>query len=118
MEKMLIVPEKENVFLKFFKWICKAFQRNKEIEKLEEVYVESNSKIMIPKNVKIPERAEKKQPIDVNSLEYLYHLTDEELEQLEAGYDKQIEKAKQEVLRLEEILQTYKKTIKRFQEDI
>ena len=48
-------------------------------------------------------------------MEYLYHLSDEELDNLDDLYDEQIEEVKNEVLRLDGILQSYKQSIKKLQ---
>ena len=74
-----------------------------------------NQDITIPKSVQMPERT---QNIDENSLEYLYNLSDEELDDLDKLYENQMEEAKNEISRLEDILQTYKQSIKKLQGEI
>lgn len=112
--KDLIIPEKENIFKRFFKWITNVFHKD-EIEEPQE----SLAEITVPKSVKMPEKIEQTSSVsDENSLEYLYQLSDEELENLDQLYDEQMEETKNEVLRLEEILQSYKQTIKKLQTEV
>lgn len=116
-ENSLIVPEKENVFTKLFKWIKGVFVKN-DLSKNNEINNALENQfqdITIPQNVKIPARIER---IDENSLEYLYNLSDEELDNLNNLYDTQMEEQKAEALRLEDILQTYKQTIKKMQGEV
>ena len=112
--KDLMIPEKENIFKRFFKWISQIFHKE-EIE-----YIPENvSEITVPKSVQMPEKMEQaSMEVDENSLEYLYQLSDEELENLDQLYDEQMEETKNEVLRLEEILQSYKQTIKKLQTEV
>ena len=112
-EKSLIVPEKENIFSKFFKWIKNIFNKPKEIE-----YVEVKETITIPKAVKMPIYDEKIDEIDENSLEYLYKLTDDELDKIEKDYNLQMEQASSEIAKLEDILKSYKETIKKLQNNL
>ena len=67
----------------------------------------------------MPEKMEQaSMEVDENSLEYLYHLSDEELDKLDDLYDEQIEEVKNEVLRLDGILQSYKQSIKKLQTEV
>lgn len=112
--KDLIVPEKENIFKRFFKWITNIFHKDEREEPQE-----SLAEITVPKSVKMPEKMEQVPSVtDENSLEYLYQLSDEELENLDQLYEGQMEEAKSEVLKLEEILQSYKQTIKKLQTEV
>ena len=114
--KDLMIPEKENIFKRLFKWITNIFHKDEIIEKETQ---ESLAEITVPKSVKMPEKMEQAPSItDENSLEYLYQLSDEELENLDQLYEGQIEEAKSEVLKLEEILQSYKQTIKKLQTEV
>lgn len=112
--KDLIIPEKENIFKRFFKWVSQIFHKE-EIE-----YIPENvSEITVPKSVQMPEKMEQaSMEVDENSLEYLYHLSDEELDKLDDLYDEQIEEVKNEVLRLDGILQSYKQSIKKLQTEV
>lgn len=116
-EKSLIVPDKENIFTKFFKWVKGIFIKEEKIENIEVDELSKNEieNITIPKNVKMPVRIE---DVDENSLEYLYNLSDEELDNLDELYDSQMEEQKNEALRLEDILQTYKQSIKKLQGEV
>ena len=70
-------------------------------------------------SVQMPEKMEQaSMEVDENSLEYLYHLSDEELDKLDDLYDEQIEEVKNEVLRLDGILQSYKQSIKKLQTEV
>jgi len=109
-EKSLVIPKKDNVFVRIFKWI--AGIANQEDEDLKELSNENNAEVIIPKAVEIPESSKPKK----GSLEYLYNLSDKELDNLDQMYDGQIEEVKNELSKLEDILQSYKKTIKKFQE--
>lgn len=110
----LIIPEKENIFKRFFKWVSHMFHK----EEIEDA-PENVSEITVPKSVKMPEKIEQvPMETDENSLEYLYHLSDEELENLDHLYDEQMEETKNEVLRLEGILQSYKQSIKKLQTEV
>lgn len=112
--KDLMIPEKENIFKRLFKCITNIFHKD-EIEETQE----SLAEITVPKSVKMPEKMEQAPSItDENSLEYLYQLSDEELENLDQLYEGQIEETKNEVLKLEEILQSYKQTIKKLQTEV
>ncbi len=112
--KDLIVPEKENIFKRFFKWISNVFHKEET-----EFVSENAAEITVPKSVKMPEKMEQVPSVtDENSLEYLYQLSDEELEKLDQLYERQMEEAKSEVLKLEEILQSYKQTIKKLQTEV
>lgn len=112
--KDLIIPEKENIFKRFFKWVSQIFHK----EEME--YTPENvSEITVPKSVQMPEKMEQaSMEVDENSLEYLYHLSDEELDKLDDLYDEQIEEVKNEVLRLDGILQSYKQSIKKLQTEV
>lgn len=112
--KDLIIPEKENIFKRFFKWVSQIFHK----EEME--YTPENvSEITVPKSVQMPEKMEQaSMEVDENSLEYLYHLSDEELDKLDDLYDEQIEEVKNEVLRLDDILQSYKQSIKKLQTEV
>lgn len=112
--KDLMIPEKENILKRIFKWVTNIFQKS-EMEETQEDLAE----ITVPKSVKMPEKTEQVPMVsDENSLEYLYQLSDEELENLDQLYEDQMEEAKNEVLRLEEILQSYKQTIKKLQTEV
>lgn len=113
LENSLIVPEKENMFTRFFKWIKSIFIP-KDTAFGEEILQQAPS-ITIPKAVRMPIQMEETMEPDENSLEYLYKLSDEELENLNDAYDQQMEDAKNEIEKLEDILQTYKDTIKKLQ---
>ncbi len=112
--KDLIIPEKENIFKRFFKWVSQIFHK----EEME--YTPENvSEITVPKSVQMPEKMEQaSMEVDENSLEYLYHLSDEELDKLDDLYDEQIEEVKNEMLRLDGILQSYKQSIKKLQTEV
>lgn len=115
-ENRLIVKEKESIFAKISKWFSNLFGGNKKNlweEKIESEYQES--KFIIPDNVEMVER---KVEEDENSLSYLYKLSDEQVDKLDALYDNQMEEAKDEILKLEKILQNYKLSIKKFQEEL
>lgn len=114
-ENRLIVPEKENIFIKFCKWVSNIFSK-KEKNIWNEQIEEKNSNIIIPKDVAKIQIEE--EPEDENSLEYLYKLSDEKLDDLSSLYDVQIEEAKNEALKLENILQSYKQNIKKLQENM
>ena len=114
-EKRLIVPEKENIFTRFFKWVSNIFGK-KEKNIWNEQLEEKNSDFIIPKDV--AKIQIEKEPEDENSLEYLYKLSDKELDELNLLYDTQVEEAKNEIEKLENILQNYKQSIKKLQEDI
>lgn len=113
LENSLIVPEKENPFIRFFKWIKSIFMPNDTA--IGEEIVSQAPSITIPKAVRMPIQMEETMEPDENSLEYLYKLSDEELENLNDAYDQQMEDAKNEIEKLEDILQTYKDTIKKLQ---
>ena len=112
-EKSLIIPEKENIFTRLFKWIKNIFKKEKEIEILE---IKEN--ITIPKAVKMPIKEETIDDIDENSLEYLYKLTDDELDKVEKEYNTQMEQASSEIAKLENILKSYKENIKKLQNNL
>lgn len=116
LENSLIVPEKENIFTRFFKWVGNLFKVNDTA--IGEEVVQQAPSITIPKAVKMPIQMEESIEPDENSLEYLYKLSDEELDNLNDLYDKQMEEAKNEIERLDNILQTYKQTIKKLQGQI
>ena len=111
-ENSLIIPKKENIIIRFFKWVTNIFK-----QKEEETWWQEPD-ITIPKAVRIPEQANETMEIDENSLEYLYQLSDDELEQLEDTYDEQIEEAQNEIARLDNILQIYKDSIKKLQNQV
>lgn len=113
LENSLIVAPKENVFTRFFKWIGNLFGKEEVIT--QENVVEQAPSITIPKAVKMPAKITEPIEPDENSLEYLYKLSDEELDNLNDLYDKQMEEAKNEIVRLDNILQTYKQSIKKLQ---
>lgn len=112
-EKSLMIPEKENIFSRFFKWVKNIFKKEKEIEILE---IKEN--ITIPKAVKFPIKEETIEEIDENSLEYLYKLTDDELDKVEKDYNVQMEQASSEIAKLENILQSYKESIRKLQNNL
>lgn len=113
LENSLIVLEKENVFIRFFKWMKGIFMP-KDVAIGEETLQQAPS-ITIPKAVRMPIQMEDTMETDENSLEYLYKLSDEELENLNDLYDQQMEDAKNEIEKLDNILQTYRETIKKMQ---
>ena len=95
LENSLIVPEKENPFIRFFKWIKSIFMPNDTA--IGEEIVSQAPSITIPKAVRMPIQMEESMEPDENSLEYLYKLSDEELENLNDAYDQQMEDAKNEM---------------------
>lgn len=112
-ENSLTVPEKENIFSRFFKWLKHIFIPSDTV--IGEEVVQQAPSITIPKAVKMPVQMEESIEPDENSLEYLYKLSDKELENLNNLYDQQMEEAKNEIEKLDDILQTYKDTIKKLQ---
>lgn len=117
-EKSLMIPETENIFSRFFKWISNIFGKKEKQEQFTEENIIINTSIQtftIPKAVKMPIRAENLEEIDENSLEYLYKLSDEEIDDLNTLYNEQMEEAKTEIIKLDKILETYKQTIKKLQ---
>ena len=120
-DKSLIVPEKENIFKRFFKWISNIFNKdsNDENSKWNEQNVDSKPlDITIPKAVQIPLKITEQDAVDENSLEYLYNLSDEELDELDNLYDAQMEEAKTEIEKLDSMLQTYRESIKKLQSQL
>ena len=115
-EKSLRLIEKENLFSRFFKWIANLFHQKEDVQAAEKVQDLPN--ITIPKVVKAIEKLEENPVEDENSLEYLYRLSDNELEDLEHLYDEQMEELTKEIGKLEEILQSYKKSIKELQNKV
>lgn len=117
-EKSLIVPENENVFTRFFKWIKSIFSKKETRSDYIDENIIINSSIQtytIPEAVKMPARIEKPEELDENSIEYLYKLDDDELNDLNILYNEQMEEAKAEITKLERIVETYKQTIKKLQ---
>ena len=114
-EKSLMIPEKENIFKKIFKWVQNLFNKKENNKYFEEPIAPQIQNITIPKSVKIPIRLEEEEEIDENSMEYLYKLSDAELDDLEKLYDTQMEDAKNEIARLDNILEEYKQSIKKLQ---
>ena len=106
-ENNLIVPSKEKLLTRFFKWVANLFGKHKkstlEIPKPDRI---------VPKAVKMTEAVEE---FEENSLEYLYQLSDEELDELDDNYSVQMEENQKEIERLNGILQAYKDTIKKLQ---
>lgn len=117
-EKNLMIPERESIFIRLFKWAKKTFGKKEEKIWTEEPVTAEVSDITVPKAVKMPITVEEPEEFGENSLEYLYKLSDEKLDELDKLYDGQIEEAKNEVLKLENILQNYKQNIKRLQENL
>lgn len=117
-ENSLIIPEKENIFTRFFKWVGNIFGKKSEKIWGETPVTTEAPSITIPKSVKMPMQIEESDELDENSLEYLYKLSDEELDNLDELYDNQMEEAKNELERLDNILQTYKQSIKKLQNQI
>lgn len=117
-ENRLIIPEKETVFVRLCKWVRNMFWTKKAKTWSEEPVVSQWPNITIPKAVKMPVRMEEPEALSENSLEYLYQLSDDELDDLDNLYDEQMEKAKNEIIKLENILQTYKQSIKKLQENL
>lgn len=115
LQNSLMVPEKENIITRFVKWVKGLFGKNEKISYLEEPVATENASITIPKAVKMPTKIEESIEPDENSLEYLYQLSDQELDDLDDLYNKQMEEAKEEIIRLDNILQTYKQSIKKLQ---
>lgn len=115
-EKSLIVPEKENLFSRFFKWVVNFFHKKESVQQNETEQELPN--ITIPKVVKSFEKIEEMPVEDENSLAYLYRLSDEELEDLEHLYDEKMDESTKEIAKLEEMLQSYKKTIKELQNKV
>ncbi len=118
LEKNLIVPEKETIFSKIFKWVKNVFGKKQQKICNSEPVVSQFPNITIPKAVQMPIQIEEPEEIDKNDLEYLSKLSDNELDSLDKLYDEQMEEAKNEIVRLENILQTYKQTIKKMQENL
>lgn len=116
--KSLIIPEKDNIFKKFFKWVKNIFTKKEDNQYLDESMAPQIHNITIPKAVKMPERLEKDEEFDENSIEYLYKLSDDELDDLEKLYDTQMEQAKNEIAKLDNILENYKQSIKKLQNKI
>ena len=119
LEKSLMIPEKENIFKRFFKWIKGIFGKD------EELYFEGNfenvteqTEYTIPKNVKLPIRLENIDDLDKNSIEYLYSLSDNEIENLNELYNNQMDDCKGELEKLEEMLQKYRQKIKQLQQQL
>lgn len=117
-ENSLIIPEKENIFTRFFKWVSNMFEKKQKEVWTEEAVDKPIQNITIPKAIKMPIRIEEPEEPEENSLEYLYKLSDEELDDLDKLYDKQMEEAQNEISRLDNILQTYKQSIKKMQGQI
>lgn len=117
-ENRLIIPEKETVFSRLCKWVKNIFHPKKAKTWSEEPVVSQCPNITIPKAVKMPVRMEEPEVFSENSLEYLYQLSDDELDNLDYLYDEQMEEAKNEIIKLENILQTYKQSIKKLQENL
>ncbi len=113
LENSLIVPEKENVLIRFFKWMKCIYKQSDTA--IGEEDIQQAPSITIPKAVKMPVQMEESMEPDENSLEYLYKLSDDELESLNNLYDQQMEEAKNEIEKLDNILQMYKDTIKKMQ---
>lgn len=113
LENSLIVPEKENILTRFFKWMKCIFMPSDTA--IGEEVIQQAPSITIPKAVKMPVQMEESMEPDENSLEYLYKLSDDELESLNNLYDQQMEEAKNEIEKLDNILQMYKDTIKKMQ---
>lgn len=113
LENSLIVLEKEGIFTRLKKWVIGFFGKNDTI--VDTNIVQEAPSITIPKAVKMPIQIDEPSEPDENSLEYLYQLSDEELDDLNSLYDNQMEEAKNEVLKLENMLQTYKQSIKKLQ---
>lgn len=109
-----IIPQKETILTRFFKWIVRLFHK-KETKMIAEMTTTQNPDITIPKAVKIPEKMEEIGELGENSLEYLYQLADDELDHLSDLYDTQMEEHKKEIERLNGILQAYKNAIKDIQ---
>lgn len=118
LEKNLMVPEKETIFSRFFKWVKNVFGKKQEKIWSEEPVVSQFPNITIPKAVQMPMQIEETEETDKNDLEYLSKLSDNELDDLDKLYDEQMEEAKNEITRLEDILQTYKQSIKKMQESL
>lgn len=113
-EQSLVVPKKANIFIKFFKWIASLV--NRKDEELEELVEENKPNIIIPEAVQIPGQVmAQKANLEEGSLEYLYCLSDKELDRLDKFYDDKIEDSKKELLRLNEILHAYKEELKKYQ---
>lgn len=118
LEKSLMIPETENIFTRFFKWVSNLFGKKTKESQLLEEHIDISTSIQtftIPKAVKMPIRIENPEEVDENSLEYLYKLSDEELDDLNKLYNDQMEEAKNEIIKLDNILETYRQTIKKLQ---
>ncbi len=111
LKNKLILPQKESLLTKFFKWIANIFGKNNNAL-LEETIVTQVPSITVPTAVTAKEPIKNLADLDKNSLEYLYQLSDEELDALEENYNQQIEDNKTEIERLNGILQSYKDSIK------
>ncbi len=114
LENNLMVVEKEKWLTRFFKWVSHVFHRKPKAWTQEPV-VSQCPNITIPKTVKMVDEIELDTEPDKNSLEYLYQLPDEELDELNQFYEQQMEESKNEIERLNGILQTYKESIKTLQ---
>ena len=121
LEKSLIVKEPDTIFSKIINWFKGIFGKNKnnnwEYQNFKsDAEVQENVKeFTIPKAVKLPVREEiiqEPEEQEENTLEYLYKLSDKELDDLNEEYDEQMEKSKSEFLKLENMLNTYRKTIR------
>ncbi len=115
LENSLIVPEKENFVARFLKWISNIFHKEETKTWTEQTVATECPSITIPKAVQMPTQVMEPIEPDENSLEYLYKLSDEELDNLNNLYDSQMEEAKNEILKLDNILQSYKQSIKKLQ---
>ena len=116
LEKSLIIKKPEGIFSRFLNWAKGLFTRkNEKVWMPEEIQPAPVQEITIPKAVKMPVREIETEEQIENGLEYLYKLSDDELDDLSKDYDNQMEEAKNEFLKLENILQTYKQTIKKLQ---
>lgn len=118
LEKSLMIPESENIFTRFFNWVSNLFGKKQKEPQLLEEHIDINASIQtftIPKAVKMPIRMEAPEEVDENSLEYLYKLNDEELDDLNKLYNEQMEEAKNEILKLDNILESYRQSIKKLQ---
>jgi len=123
LETSLMVIEKEGMFSRFFKWVSNIFGKKEknqmpQLPEENDIINQTIPTFTIPKAVKMPLRIETIEELDENSLEYLYKLSDEELDEVNMLYNEQMEEAKTEILKLENILENYRKSIRKLQGQI
>lgn len=112
----LMIIEREKILTKFLKWISNLFRKNPTIPDswTEENIQTAKPNITIPKAIQMPSRIANNGIVEKNSLEYLYNLSDEELNDLENEYDNQIQKTKTEIEKMNRMIEKYKDNIKKY----